>query len=185
MEDKIIVDLYWERSETAITETAKKYGKLCRSVAYNILRNTEDSEECVNDTYLGAWNSMPDQRPEKLPPFLSRITRSIAINKYDYNTAQKRGGGQPYLAIDELSEFLSDGNNTEEKLNEMFLTEIINKFLSSLSVKEHSIFLSRYWDMYSTAEISKIYGMNENTVKTTLRRTREKLKELLVKENMF
>ena len=87
MEDKKIVDLYWERSENAILETAKKYGKLCYSIAYNILRNSEDSEECVNDTYLGAWNSMPTQRPDKLTSFLCKITRCIAINKYEYNIA--------------------------------------------------------------------------------------------------
>lgn len=185
MEDKKIVDLYWERSENAILETAKKYGKLCYSIAYNILRNSEDSEECVNDTYLGAWNSMPTQRPDKLTSFLCKITRCIAINKYEYNKAKKRGGGQILLALDELTECVSGDNNTELVTEEMFFADIINNFLNELSEKSHDIFLSRYWEMHSIAEIAKIYNMNENAVKVSLHRTRAKLKELLMEEELF
>ena len=185
MEDKKIVDLYWERSENAIIETEKKYGKMCYTIAYNILRNAEDSEECVNDTYLGAWNSMPTKRPDRLTPFLGKITRHLAINKYDYNMAKKRGGGQNILAIDELEECISDGSAPCNIADELFFADVINSFLDGLSERDHSIFMSRYWDMYSTAEIAKLYGINENTVKAAIYRMRGKLKELLVKEDLF
>ncbi|MBR5452686.1 MAG: sigma-70 family RNA polymerase sigma factor [Clostridia bacterium] len=185
MEDKRIVDLYWARSEAAISETAKKYGKLCYSVAYNILRNTEDSEECVNDTYLGAWNAMPDQRPDRLTAFLARITRCLAINKYERNNAKKRGGGQIPLVLDELSECIASDNSAEDGLKKKIFAETINSFLDGLSEKNRDIFVSRYWEMCSAEEIARIYGMNENAVKVALHRMREKLKELLKKEGLF
>lgn len=185
MEDKKIVDLYWARSETAISETAKKYGKLCYSIAYNILRSTEDSEECVNDTYLGAWNAMPDQRPDRLTAFLARITRSLALNKYEYNNAKKRGGGQIPLVLEELSECIASDSEADEMIRKKHFADVINGFLDSLSEKNRDIFVSRYWETCSTEEIAKLYGMNENSVKVALHRMREKLKELLEKEGLF
>ena len=113
MDDKRIVDLYWERSETAISETAKKYGRYCHYIAFNVLHNDEDSEECVNDTYLNAWNSMPPHRPSVLKTFLGKLTRNISLNKYKQLTAEKRGNGQMPLIIDELHECLPATESTE------------------------------------------------------------------------
>ena len=185
MEDKQIVDLYWERSEIAILETSKKYGKMCYSIAYKILRNNEDSEECLNDTYMGAWNSMPTNRPNVLTAFLAKITRTLSINKYVYNSAQKRGGGESTLALDELTNHIQSADNTETIINEIHLSRVLNEFLDSLSERNHDIFLSRYWENSTIAEIADMYGMNQNTVKTALHRMKEAFREILINEEIF
>lgn len=116
MDDKSIVDLYWQRSDRAIEETSLKYGPYCRSIAYNIPSNAEDCEECVNDTYMSAWNSMPDKRPERLSPFLAKITRNHAPHKIESQRRLKRGGSEAELALDELSECIPARQNVERQL---------------------------------------------------------------------
>lgn len=184
MDDKQIVDLYFERSETAISETARKYGKYCRYIAFNILHNNEDSEECVNDTYLRAWNSIPPHRPTALKTFLGKITRNLSLDKYDRLNAKKRNGGQMSLIFDEIQECLPASDNTENIIDEMALTDILNRFLSSLSLEQRKIFMRRYWYISPVKEIAAEYGISESKVKMSLLRSRNELKKMLEKEGI-
>ena len=184
MDDKWIVDLYWERSETAISETAKKYGRYCHYIAFNVLHNDEDSEECVNDTYLNAWNSMPPHRPSVLKTFLGKLTRNISLNKYKQLTAEKRGNGQMPLIIDELHDCIPATESTEGIIDDMVLVDVFNRFLASLPVAQRKIFMRRYWYMSPVKEIATDYGMGESKVKMSLLRSRNELKHLLEKEGI-
>ena len=184
MDDKKIVDLYWERSETAITKTAEKYGRYCHYIAFNILHNDEDSEECVNDTYLNAWNSMPPHRPSVLKAFLGKLTRNPSLNKYKQLTAEKRANGQIPLIIDELHECLPAIENTESIIDDIVLTNVLNRFLTSLSAEQRKIFMRRYWYMSPVKETATDYRMSESKVKMTLLRSRNELKHLLEKEGI-
>lgn len=184
MEDKQIVALYFERSETAISETAYKYGNYCRYIAYNILHNHEDSEECVNDTYLKAWNNIPPHQPSVLKTFLGKITRNLSLDKYEQHHAAKRYSGQLPLIFDELQECLPASDNTENIIEEMTLTDILNRFLSSLSLEQRKIFMRRYWYFASIKEIAAAYGMRESKIKMSLLRSRNALKTLLEKEGV-
>lgn len=184
MEEKQIIDLYWARSENAIAETARKYGKFCHSIAFNILSNREDSEECVNDTYLHTWNAIPPQRPNKLSAFLGRITRNLALKKYESYTAAKRGGGQVPLALEELAECVPDPNSVERQVDNRMLADVFNVFLSGLSPETRRIFLQRYWNLSSVKEIADAYGISESKVKMSLMRTRGKLRSFLEQEGI-
>lgn len=185
MLDEQIVDMYWARQEDSITETQKKYGNYCQSIAYNILRSREDSAECVNDTYLKAWNSMPVHRPDKLSAFLGKITRNLALNRYEYYSASKRGGTQIDLVLDELIDCVSGTESTDSIAEEIFITNILNNFLKSLSEKNRNIFVARYWHMFAVKDIADRFELNENTVKVSLHRSREILKEILLKEGVY
>lgn len=182
MNDIEIVDLYWSRDEKAIKYTDEKYGNYCRKIALNILYSREDSEECVNDTYLKAWNSMPPHRPEKLSTFIGKICRNHAINLYEKLTAIKRGSGQIDACLDELGEIVSDNSSVEDNLNLKLLTETINAFLAVLPVETRRIFVKRYWYMLSVKDIAKELEISESKVKMTLLRTRKKMKECLMQE---
>ena len=185
MLDEQIVDMYWARQEDAITETQKKYGNYCQSIAYNILRSREDSAECVNDTYLKAWNSMPVHRPDKLSAFLGKITRNLALNRYEYYSASKRGGTQIDLVLDELIDCVSGTESTDSIAEEIFITNILNNFLKSLSEKNRNIFVARYWHMFAVKEIADKYELKESTVKVSLHRSRKVLKEILMREGVY
>lgn len=184
MDDKQIVDLYWERSETAISETSKKYRKYCRYIAFNILRNDEDSEECVNDTYLRAWNSIPPNRPSVLKTFLGKITRNLSLDRYELLNAKKRNDGQMPLIFDEIQECIPSLDSTENIVEEIALTDILNRFLSSLSLEQRKIFMRRYWYLSPIKEIATEYGMSESKIKMSLFRSRNELKKLLEKEGI-
>ena len=147
MDDKRIVELYWSRSETAITETASKYGSYLNSISYNILANLEDAQECVNDTYNDAWNSMPPHCPSILSTFLGKITRRISIDRWRKMNAEKRGGGELPLVLDELEECVSGSECVEDEIEQKELAELINELLSALPVTERRIFICRYWYM--------------------------------------
>lgn len=185
MEDKNIIQLFFERSETAITATATKYGKLCHTIAYNILYNEEDSEECVNDTYLKAWEVIPPQIPEKLAAFLGKITRNLAISKYRHNSSKKRGGGQMSLALEELEECIPDKNTTEQAISDKLFLEQMNAFLESLSSEKRKVFMQRYWYLRPISEIAEEFSMSESKVKMILHRTRNTLKDVLEKEGII
>ena len=185
MDDRQIIALYNERSEAALSETAKKYGRYCRSIAYNILSNEEDCEECVNDTWLKAWEAIPPQCPDSLPAFLGRITRNLALNRYKHNTREKRGGGQTPLVLEELADCIPGGSNAETAAEEALLVEVLNRFLEGLPVQKRKIFLRRYWYMSSVKEIAADFGLSESNVKMTLLRTRSKLKQTLEKEGIL
>ncbi|MBR4290403.1 MAG: sigma-70 family RNA polymerase sigma factor [Oscillospiraceae bacterium] len=184
MDEKEIIDLYWLRSERAIEETAHKYGRFCYSIAYNILFNQEDSEECVNDTYLHAWNAIPPRRPNKLSAFVGKITRNLALKQYEKYTAAKRGGGQAPLALEELSECISSPDCVERCLDERMLVEALNRFLKGLPIEPRRIFLHRYWKLDSVSEIAREFGFSESKVKMSLMRTRGKLKNFLEQEGI-
>lgn len=184
MEDKQIVALYWARSETAISETAAKYGRYCYTIAYHILHSHEDSEECVSDTYLRAWNAMPEQRPDRLQAFLGRITRNLSLNRWEKASAEKRGAGQVPLALEELRECLPEADTTESVADDLVLTDVLNRYLASLSAEKRKIFMRRYWYLSSISEIAADYALSESKVKMTLFRCRRELKQLLEKEGI-
>ena len=184
MDDTQIVELYWARKESAIEETAAKYGSYCRSIAENILQNQDDAEECVNDTWLGAWNSMPPHRPSVLSTFLGKLTRRISIDKWRRNTAKKRGDGQLPLVLSELEDCVSDGKSIEEKAERKLLAEVIASFVKSLPETEQKVFLCRYWYMDSVSSIASRFRFSESKVKSMLFRTREKLRVRLEKEGL-
>ncbi len=181
MDDKQIVELYWQRSESAIDETEKKYGRYCHYIAYKILYNDADAEEIVNDTYLKAWNTIPPNRPEPLKPYLGMITRQLSLDVCEARSTQKRGG-ELSLILDELAECITDDNNRESLGESVALRDALNKFVKSLTEKEQAVFVRRYWYMSTPAEIANDYKLKENHVNVLLFRIRKKLKEFLVKE---
>lgn len=163
MEDKQIVELYWQRDEAAIHHSAAKYGPYCRRIAANILHNACDAEECVSDTYIAAWNSMPDKRPERLGPYLAKMTRWLALNRLDRRKSQKRGGNQPEpLPFDELIDHAASRGRTEEGLELKELCAAINRFLKKLPPAERQIFLARYWFAAPVAEIADSFGFTQS-----------------------
>lgn len=184
MDDGQIIDLYWARSETAISETANKYGKYCHTIAFNILNNSEDSEECVNDTYMRAWNAMPPKRPDRLSAFLGKITRNLSLNKYEKYAAAKRGFGQVPLALDELQECVPAAGSVEQAVEDTELIKIIDRFLAALPTDTRNVFIQRYWYLCPIKEIAEERSISESKVKMTLFRARKKLKNILEKEGM-
>lgn len=180
MDDAQIVQLYWDKNEQAIPATADKYGNYCTSIAKNILGNKEDAEECVNDTYLNAWNSMPPNRPSVLSAFLGKITRTLSIKRYNRNTAEKRGGGQLPVVLDEIMELVSDTDSVEQEIDRRELIKAINTFLGGLPADKRSIFICRYWYFDSITAIASRFGMTENHVSVTLSRIRVKLHKHLI-----
>ena len=184
MEDRQIIELYWKRAEEAIRETSIKYGRLCQYIAQNILSSPEDSEECVNDTWLKAWNAMPEDRPGLLAQYLGKITRNLALSRWRANRTEKRGGGELPLVLDELADCVSSAD-TLQAVEAGELAEAVNQFLHALPERECNLFLRRYWFAEPTAEIARRYGMRENTVRTILFRSRKKLQSYLEKEELL
>lgn len=185
MEDAQIVELYWQRDPEAIRETDCKYGCYCRTVAWNILTDIQDVEECVNDTWMGAWNAMPVQRPVYLAAFLGRITRNLAFNRFKSSRAEKRGGGELPLALEELEGCVPTSPSAAQEVEDAELERMVNCFLHTLSSRDCDVFLRRYWFVESMAEIAARYGMKENSVKTSLFRSRKKLKAYLEREGVL
>lgn len=185
VEDKKIVDLYWCRDEKALTETAKKYGKYCFTIAFNILTNSEDAEESVNDSYLNAWNSMPPHRPEMLSTFLGKITRFISLKRWRQRNTQRRGSGEIAIAYEELSECIPSKTNIYETLETREIAKIVDLFLDELHITEQKVFVCRYWYFDSISCIAKQFGFSESKVKSMLHRTRKKLKNKLLKEGVI
>ena len=182
MDDQGIVDLYWARNEQAIAETEKKYGSYCRSIAQNILRNRSDTEECVNDTWLQTWNSLPPHRPAVLSTYLAKITRRLSIDIFRGKTRQKRQGSEYALSLSELGECVSGGNTTEEIVNVKLLADAIGIYLRTLPADSRNLFLCRYYFLDSLKEAARECGMTESKAKSLLHRTRLGLKDYLRKE---
>jgi RNA polymerase sigma-70 factor (ECF subfamily) len=180
--DEEIVALYWSRNEEAIRQTADTLGHYCYTVAYNILGNTEDAEECVNDTYLALWNAIPPARPASLKHFVTRILRNLALNRYKEQNRDKRGGGQVPLALEELSEVVSDTEDIPADYAKKELLKSISVFLRGCSARDRGIFLDRYVRLESTEALSARYRVKEAQVLLILSRTRRKLKAYLEKE---
>lgn len=179
MDDKKIVQLYWDRNQAAISATSEKYGNYCTSIAKNILDNKEDVEECVNDTYLNAWNSMPPHRPSMLSTFLGKITRNLSLNRYKHNSTKKRGAGETALALNELEDCVSGIDNTEEDITAKELQQEIDLFLDGLSKRNRGLFIRRYWYMDSIPKLAERFKISENHVSVTLNRIRKQLKKYL------
>lgn len=184
MNDSQIVALFLDRDQRAIEETAEKYGKYCYAIAYNILQNHEDAQEAVSDTYLGAWATIPPHKPVKLNTFLGKIARRTALKRWEKNCAQKRGGGEVELALEELSEYVSGGQMPESAIESQELTRILNEFLEKLPKEERQVFVCRYWYLDPIADIAKRFGFSQSKIKSMLARTRMKLRSTLSKEGI-
>ncbi|MBQ7910313.1 MAG: RNA polymerase sigma factor [Clostridia bacterium] len=177
-----IIALYWSRNEEAIRQTADTLGHYCYAVAYNILGNPEDAEECVNDTYLALWNAIPPARPASLKHFVTRILRNLALNRYKEQNRDKRGGGQVPLALEELSEVVSDTEDIPADYARKELLESVTRFLRECSPRDRGLFLDRYIRLEPTAVLAERYRVKEAQVLLILSRTRKKLKAQLEKE---
>ena len=184
MDDGEILALYAARSEQAISETRTKYGQYCIAIAYRILASVEDSQECVSDTWLAAWNSIPPARPERLQAYLGRITRNNALHRVRDAAAKKRGGGVVAVALSELDECVTSGDTPEDAMIRRELSESLSRFLSSQPKEKRVVFVLRYWYLYSVREIARKTGLRENTVSSILFRPRKQLKSHLEQEGV-
>ena len=184
MDDEAILALYRQRQSSAITETDAKYGRLCFSVANNILNNREDSEECVNDTWLHAWNAIPPEWPKKLSAWLSRVTRNLAVSRFRAEHAAKRGGDELPLILDELAECVPGGTDPQQVLEQRELSDAVSRFLARLKPLDRDVFVARYFFAASHAELSTRTGWSVGKVKTVLHRTRLKLQKHLKEEGL-
>lgn len=182
MNDIEIIDLFFERSETAITEIDIKYGKICLNVAHNILKNVHDSEECVNDTYLSLWNSIPPNRPNKLMAFTLKVTRNLALKRLEYNTARKRNP-DVIISFSELEDVISNDLLSSD-LEDKEIGRLLNSFLRNAKQESRKVFIRRYYFLDSISDISSRYGYSESKVKNMLYHTRKKLREYLEKEGI-
>ncbi|MBQ2960838.1 MAG: sigma-70 family RNA polymerase sigma factor [Oscillospiraceae bacterium] len=185
MEDGKIIELYYRRDQAAIGETDKKYGPRCRSLAYNILSNPEDTEECVSDTYLAAWNRIPPEYPVSLCAWLISIVRRISLSRLRRRYADRRGGGEYALCYEELDECIKGGGDPQGDIEARELAEGINRALDKLSKTDRCIFLSRYWLMEPVADIAEAMNFSQSKVKSSLHRSREKLRKQLCKEGLI
>lgn len=177
MEDEKIIDLFFVRSEQAIRELDNKYGKICHNFSYNIVNSRQDAEECVNDAYLGAWNSIPPQTPDPLRAYICRIVRNHSLKKLRANTALKRGS-QFEVSLSELEDCIS-GSSLDEQLAVSELTAQINAFLSALPRDDRVMFVKRYWFSESLSEIADTFAITENNASVRLSRIRGKLHQHL------
>ena len=185
MDDQSIIALYWARAEDAIRETSGKYGGLCQAITGRILASPEDREECLNDTWLGLWNAIPPHRPNRLRLFLGKITRSLACDTLRARLAQKRGGGACMVALEELGECVPSVPGADKAVEDRELARLINQFLYTLPERDCGIFLRRYWYVEPLEDIARRYGLNQNTVKSSLFRTRGKLRSYLEEEGII
>ncbi len=181
MDDRKIVRLFFERSETALREVSEKYGAYCMTIARNILNNHEDAEACVNDTYMRAWDSIPPNDPPFLGAYLGRITKNLALNRVNSMKSEKRGGKAETVSFDELDEFVSGSCSIESTEERRELLAAINAFLKKLTPKKRQLFVGRYWSYYKLSELAERFGMSESSVAVSLGRTRKSLKEYLRK----
>ena len=182
MEDRRIVELYWERNEEAIAASSAKYGGYCCRIALRILASREDAEECVGDTWLRAWDAMPPSRPERLDTFLGRITRNLSLDRWRALHARKRGQGQAELALEELGECLGAPETVEQAAEAAALAESLDRFLEALPQEKRVLFVRRYWYLCSVEELAAWSGRRRGTVAASLFRLREALREHLEKE---
>lgn len=182
MEDNKIIELYWQRDETAINKTEEKYGNYLTKIAFNILSDAEDSKECVNDAFYYAWKSIPPNKPEKLAFYLGRITRNLAINKLREKNAVMRKSDRYAVSLSELDECVPSENFLDEKIDEQSLAELIGKYLNTVSDEARICFVRKYFNLDSIKDIASLYNMSESKIKSMLHRTRKGLKKFLEKE---
>ena len=185
MNDSQIIELYWNKDSKAISASIEQYGAYCFSVANGILDDAQDSEECVNDTWLKAWNAIPPARPTVLKVFFAKITRHLSFDRYKARKSLKRGGGDMPLVLEELAECIADESDVEGQVNAKELGEAINRFVASLSEREQKLFVRRYFFSEPIKVIADRCDMNENYVNVTLSRIRKRLRSHLSKEGYF
>ena len=183
MDDAKIVQLYWDRNEQAIPATADKYGRYCTSIANNILGNNEDAEECVNDTYLGLWNAIPKERPSPFSVFATRITRNLALKKYEYLSAEKRKP-EAICSFEELGDCVSGKEYVESEAENRRIEQLIDTFLCQIGEEKRNIFLCRYWYFDSIEEICRCTGYSQSKIKSMLFNIRKKLRSYLESEGV-
>ncbi|MBP5606055.1 MAG: sigma-70 family RNA polymerase sigma factor [Ruminiclostridium sp.] len=184
MEDQEIIELYFSRDEAAIAQTRVRYEGYLRRIALNILANNEDAEECINDTYLNAWNSIPPNRPARLSAYLGAIVRNLAITVFRKRNSASHAGSQYALSLDELGECVSDGETPEEQFESGLVTKAINDYLRSLRPETRIIFICRYYYGDSVSDIAGYFGAGISKIKSSLFRTRQGLREHLEKEGI-
>ena len=184
MEDEEIIELFFARLEQGIRELDGKYGKACSRLSYNIVNNTQDAEECVNDAYLGAWNAIPPARPNPLLSYILKIVRNISLNSYWKKAAAKRGG-QCTVALEEIEACIADKKSVEEEIEVKELAQIIEQFLDTLTVENRVIFMRRYWFADSLRDIAELVGLSEKNVSVRLTRMRKNLKEYLLERGVL
>lgn len=183
--DEKIIDLYWERNELAITATDKKYRNFLFTIAYNIVHDDLDCEECLNDTYLGTWNSIPPTRPSILSAFLSKIMRNIAVNRFKKNHTAKRVPGELVLSLEELDPYMSSDMSMDEELAIQRLSDVLNQHLHEMEDRDRLVFMCRYYYADKIIEIAEMLGVSRNTVTKYLSDIREALKERLIREGLW
>lgn len=184
-DDQKIIELYINRSEQALTETAGKYGRYCLSIAYGILQSHEDAQECVSDAYFTAWNAIPPRRPADLGTYLGKITRNLSIDRLRNRRREKRGGGEVPLALEELEEVVAGSDSPENEAVRKELIASLNRFLGGLTRQERYVFLRRYWYLDSLADIAKNTGFSGSKVASMLYRLRGRLKKQLIEEELL
>lgn len=183
IDDEKIIELFFQRDQQAIVELDRKYGKICHSFSYNILNSRQDAEECVNDAYLGVWNTIPPARPEPLLSYVVKIVRNLSIKSYWRKEAKKRGG-QYTIALQEIEGCISDCKTLDDEIETRELAGIIGDFLNTLTLENRVIFMRRYWFSGSYGEIARLVGISEKNVSVRLTRIREKLKQYLMKREV-
>lgn len=184
MDDRRIVELFLERSEEAILQTDIKYGRYCQRIAFNVLGNSEDSEECVNDAYMRVWGSIPPNEPESLSSYVGRITRNLALDKLRQRNSDKRGNGEVPILLDELAECVSGADELERRQDSEEIVNALNGFLETLNQVERGVFMRRYWMMEPIADVAERYDISVSKTTTMLFRLRGRLKKHLMKEGI-
>jgi len=184
MEDHAIIELYNQRSERAIAESDRKYGRYCGAVAMRILQNAEDAEECVSDTWLRSWQAIPPARPRILKAFFGKITRNLSLNRLEREHADKRGGGETRVLLDELAECIADAGAAEWSADRAVITDVLNRFLADLPEENRKVFVRRYWYMEPVSEIAASLGSGESRIKMMLQRARKELSKRLAAEDI-
>lgn len=179
MDDRRIVELFLERSEEAILETDIKYGRYCHKIAFNVLGNDEDSEECVNDAYMRAWGSIPPNEPDSMASYIGRITRNLALDKLRQKQSDKRGNGEVPVVLDELAECVSGHDELERRQDSAEIAAAIDSFLDELNSVERGVFMRRYWMMEPIADVANRYDISVSKTTTMLFRLRNRLKNIL------
>ena len=185
LSDEKIIEMYWDRDERAISETDRKYGKYLYAIAYNIVHDHPDCEECLNDTYLGTWNKIPPARPTAFQSFLSKIMRNIAIDRFRKNTAQRRVPSEMTVSLGELDECIADHSDIEEDRLVRELAVMLNQFLSGLPKRRQFVFVCRYYYADSVAKIAEMLGLSEKTIRRDISQMKADLKAFLEKGGYF